>query len=135
MTLLKIKSKIYKYTGLDLTSPEKMKYIASEEFSKELVRIKRADKTMRVNTIISILIGLWEAHNGITRIYFYNRRLTILRFKYPLLSKVVSPIIQVYANIRSDLVENKKEVRKVLDVVVLAAFILLVVKLLLSLRG
>lgn len=133
MKLLKIKAAIYRYTGIDLTAPEKLKYIKSVEFSHNLVKMKRADKSMSVKNIIGLLIGGWEAENGIYRSLPKNY-FSVNSFS-PLKDRIKMKLLCSFVNIKCDIVDNKKEVRKVVDVLVLTVFILIIVKLILSLRG
>jgi len=65
MTILKIKSMIYRYTGLFLAHKEQMKYVQSKEFMDEFLKIVVSDDgDMGPRSIMGLLIGSWQARNG-----------------------------------------------------------------------
>ena len=59
MTLLKLKAKIYQYTGIYLAQKEEDEYLRSEE----------AVSLLENNEYPGLVIGLWQAKHGFTRFY------------------------------------------------------------------
>jgi hypothetical protein len=71
MTLIKVKAKIYYYTGIYLAYKEESEYLQSKEFWKsmeKLLKSKDADFKKPVNAQ-GLLIGLWQAKHGFYRPY------------------------------------------------------------------
>jgi hypothetical protein len=76
---LRIKSRIYRYTGFFLANSEQLEYVTSEEFWKEFSKIAKHPKNdMSMYNIQGLLIGSWQAHHGFTRPWNYGflRRFT-----------------------------------------------------------
>jgi hypothetical protein len=68
---LKLKSFIYRKTGIYLASKEELAYIKSREFWKDFLKILGKDAT-NLGDVQGLLIGMWQAHHGFTRPY--NRK-------------------------------------------------------------
>jgi hypothetical protein len=67
-SLLKLKSIIYKYTGIFLPHREECEYVASNEYWKQFNRIlKHENKDLSPRNIHGLLVGSWQAHNGFAR--------------------------------------------------------------------
>lgn len=65
---LKLKSLIYKYTGLYLADKEELEYITSRECWKKLMKIAKNKKNdMSLENIQGLLIGMWQAEHGFAR--------------------------------------------------------------------
>lgn len=67
MNVLKLKAKLYQYTGIYLARKELNKYIESSDFSDEVRRMTSYDDGGPVfseDDCKSLLIGSWEAHYG-----------------------------------------------------------------------
>lgn len=95
--LLKLKAKIYRYTGLYLADKEKNDYIESEYFCKELTRAFIASNDMSLYTTFSLLIGMWECNHGFTRPTTHAKR-----WYYPAI-KVAQYVIENYLSLKWDL--------------------------------
>lgn len=69
MKILKIKAKIYQYTGIYLAESEELDYLNSREFWKEFDRMQKHNKENDISnrTLQGILIGTWQSKNGFTR--------------------------------------------------------------------
>lgn len=71
MGFLKLKAKIYQYTGIFLAQKEVNLYINSQDFKDEVRRMTSYDDggpTFSIEECQNLLIGSWEAHYG-----FYRR--------------------------------------------------------------
>lgn len=71
MSLLKLKAKVYQYTGIFLAQKELGLYTNSQDFNDEVRRMVAYDDGLPVYDVEetkSLLIGSWEAHYG-----FYRR--------------------------------------------------------------
>jgi len=67
MNLLKIKAKIYQYTGIFLARKELNKYLESQDFKDEVRRMSSYDDGGPVfseQECKDLLTGSWEAHYG-----------------------------------------------------------------------
>jgi hypothetical protein len=68
MTLLKIKSIIYKYTGIYLAETEENIYLQSEEFWEEFNQNKKHyRKSLGSRNLQGLMIGMWQSHHGFVR--------------------------------------------------------------------
>ena len=68
MTILKLKSIFYRYTGIFLAYKEQRNYLQSGEFSKKFSKIyNHKDHDMNVRNTIRLIVGMWEADNGFAR--------------------------------------------------------------------
>lgn len=75
---LKIKAKIYKYTGLFLAHKEQLEFVTSKEFWKALLKgLKHKNNDMGLISMQGLLIGMWQHRNG------FHRPSNLLRFKRP----------------------------------------------------
>lgn len=73
--MLKIKAKIYYYTGIYLAHKEENKYLESAEFWRSMHKITNGkDKDLRnPRQAQSLLISLWQVKNGFCRpMSFWN---------------------------------------------------------------
>lgn len=64
--VLKLKSFIYRLTGIYLANKEELEYVTSKEFWRAFKKIK--DKTLSNQVKQGILIGLWQCEHK-----FYRR--------------------------------------------------------------
>lgn len=67
MNLLKIKAKIFQYTGIFLARKEQNKYIESQDFKDEVRRMVSYDDGGPVfseEECKNLLIGTWDSHHG-----------------------------------------------------------------------
>jgi len=69
--ILKLKSFIYRQTGIYLAHREELAYINSEEFWKSFAKII-SKEGMRPRDVQGLLIGLWQVDHGFHRPY--NRK-------------------------------------------------------------
>lgn len=68
--LLKIKAFIYQKTGVYLAQKEELDYITSKDFWKRFWKIfLHKDNDMSGRDIQGLLIGLWQAKWGFTRVF------------------------------------------------------------------
>lgn len=68
MTKLKLKSLIYKKTGIYLADKEELEYIKSKEFWKIFLKMAKNPKNdMGFRDIQGLLIGMWQANHGFCR--------------------------------------------------------------------
>lgn len=77
MTILKLKSLVYKYTGVYLAQNEELEYITSRGFWKEFINITiHEENDLSPRDVQGLLIGSWQANNGFARPmsnYFWKR--------------------------------------------------------------
>lgn len=68
---LKIKAKIYQYTGLYLANKESKEYLMSKEFWEEYNRMlpHNIDNDFTDTDLQGLLLGSWECDNGFYRSY------------------------------------------------------------------
>lgn len=79
MTLLKIKSKLFQYTGIFLAYKEQSKYNDSKEYWEDFDNNTAQQKgSLSSRNIHGILIGSWQARNGFHRMcdvkYWSNKK-------------------------------------------------------------
>lgn len=69
MRYLKLKAKIYYYTGIYLAHKEENEYLQSKEFWKSFAKLMNGkDKDFRnPQNAQGLLIGLWQAKHGLCR--------------------------------------------------------------------
>lgn len=65
MKLLKLKAKIYQYTGIYLAQKEELKMLKSKSFWQEFCRLQETFADMR--ELQSFMIGDWQSRKGFTR--------------------------------------------------------------------
>jgi hypothetical protein len=63
MSILKIKAKLYQWTGIYLADSEELDYIKSKEFWRAFKKIKRLNDRDKQG----LLIGLWQYKHGFYR--------------------------------------------------------------------
>jgi hypothetical protein len=89
MTLLKLKAKIYQYTGIYLAQKEEDEYLRSEE----------AISLLENNEYEGLVIGLWQTKHGFVQFYCGD-----FKSKYNSLYKNVWIFIKVfYKQLKHDL--------------------------------
>lgn len=67
---LKLKAKIYRYTGIYLAHKEENAYLDSIEFWESFQRmIAHPKHDMCLRNTAGLLIGIWQADHGFTRPY------------------------------------------------------------------
>lgn len=65
MTLLKLKAKIYHYTGIYLAYREQCDYMESADYLKYLTAPNGTDsEEFSIETKASLAVGLWQARHG-----------------------------------------------------------------------
>ena len=70
MSILKIKSFIYRKTGVYLAHKEELEYITSKEFWKTFLKIAgHEENDMAPRDIQGLLIGMWQADHRFVRRY------------------------------------------------------------------
>ena len=106
--MLKLKSKIYKYTGIYLADREENDYLKSDEFWKRFIKIiKSKNNDIGPRNVQGILIGMWQAHNGFARPYSF------LRLRRPaLLWRPIGWFCVLYKTIRWDLSSLRRSLCK-----------------------
>ena len=70
MTLLSLKARLYRYTGLYLASKEELDYITSREFweaYEETIGALTIDDDMSPQNVQGLLRGMWCLKNGLMR--------------------------------------------------------------------
>lgn len=78
MTLLKLKSLLYRYTGVFLAYKEENEYVDSKEYWKQFMKIaKNPENDMSLRDIHGLMIGMWHCDHGFTR------PATFLRYRRP----------------------------------------------------
>jgi len=71
--VLRIKSRIYRYTGFFLAHYEEVEYMSSEEFWKQFYKVYKHPKNdMSMRNIQGLLIGSWQAHHGFARPFSHS---------------------------------------------------------------
>ncbi len=66
--ILKLKSIVYRYTGVYLAGPEELEYLKSDEFWSEFYKIySHPNNNMSPRNIQGLKIGIWQAKNRFTR--------------------------------------------------------------------
>jgi hypothetical protein len=96
---LKLKSLIYRYTGVYLADHELREYINSPECKQSVTRrLSHPDNDMSLDEANDLAIGLWDCRYGFTR------PLSLLRFKEPQsLFKVIGWFDELYTVIKWDI--------------------------------
>jgi hypothetical protein len=95
MTILKLKSIIYRYLGIFLADREELEYVDSEIYWKQFMKIiKKKSNDMSPRDIHGLLIGSWQAHHGFAR-PIGPIRLHMFKYKY----KTIRPLVQLVENI------------------------------------
>jgi len=74
--ILKLKSIIYKYTGIFLAYKEEHEYIQSKDFWKSFIKISTSND-MNLRDTQGLLIGMWQVKHG------FARPGSFLRFRRP----------------------------------------------------
>lgn len=68
MNLLKIKSFIYRHTGIFLAHGEELEYLQSDEYWYHMKKMSKSkDDEMTPRNIQGLLIGLWQCKHGFYR--------------------------------------------------------------------
>lgn len=68
MKVLKLKAKIYQWTGIYLAHLEENEYLQSKEFWKSFIKIiKNKKNDMSPSLVQGLLIGLWQSKHGFYR--------------------------------------------------------------------
>lgn len=80
--LLRIKSIIYKYTGLYLARKEEWAYYLSREYQQEYNKcmahtLTDPDDALDAEDVHGLLIGSWQAHHG------FHRPMSFIQYKHP----------------------------------------------------
>jgi hypothetical protein len=102
MTLLKLKSHIYRYTGIYLAHKEENEYLQSKDFWNEFHKMKNHPKNdMDDENIQGLLVGLWQCgknHNFTRPMVMWHWS---FRFKYPLLYPVAKFFADIHAGLKA----------------------------------
>lgn len=112
MTILKIKSLIYRYTGIYLANKEENDYITSKEFWKSFLKMVKNNKKapkgdkMSALNIQGLLVGLWQSKNGLAR------PICLLEYKRPkLLWKPIGAVVSGLTALKWDIERLVKKFR------------------------
>lgn len=99
MLSLKIKSRIYRYTGLFLADKEQEAYLASDLCQKSIKQLcSYPENGLNESDAREIVIGMWQANVG-----FY-RPMSMLRFKTPLwFFRPLAYVIESFKAIKYDI--------------------------------
>ena len=92
INFLPLKAIIYQYLGINLTQKELLRYLQSEQYFKEFGRIYNSDRTMSAQNVQAVLIGLWEANNGIYSL--------MVRENYP---RPIKRLVIMYRTLKLDI--------------------------------
>ena len=98
---LRLKSFIYKYTGLYLATQEELEYLTSKKFWDDFFRhYNHPDNDMRPEDIQGLLIGAWQCD----RDYHFARPMSFLRYNNPRwFWKLIAWFVDLYTVIKWDL--------------------------------
>ena len=107
MTLLKIKSIIYRYTNVYLAYREENEYLTSKDFWVRHIEIMNdKDNDLDPMDAQGLLIGIWQAnHNFATPCTSYS-------FKRGFIPKIINRAIIIYKNLKWDIVNAVQKRRK-----------------------
>lgn len=98
MTLLKIKSIVYRYTNIYLAYREENEYLTSKDFWVRYIEImNHKDNDLDPMDAQGVLIGTWQAnHNFATPCTPYS-------FKRGVIPKIINRAIIIYKNLKWDI--------------------------------
>ena len=89
MILLKLKSLIYRQTGIYLAHREELEYITSKECWQQFAKMYRnGDGSLLPRGIQGLLIGLWQVDHGFHRPY--NRKNEAKKLKKRMAKRIKS---------------------------------------------
>lgn len=110
--LLKLKSLVYKYTGIYLAHREENKMLTSDETWKQMVKIASyKSNDMSLKTTQGLMIGLWQAKHGFARPWFHlPSKIYTLQYKY----KFLRPVIRLVENVGSTLIVIKWDIHSLI---------------------
>lgn len=106
--VLKIKSVLYRYTGIYLAYKEELEYIESKKYWKDLSRIyEKNRKEMYLRNTHGLIMGMWQCKHD------FARPISFLCFKKPgVIFKPLSWLSVLFQVIKWDLRLLYKKVRK-----------------------
>lgn len=112
MTLVKIKSLIYRFTGIYLATKEEHEHITSQavldKVEKQLREQTGDDDPLTLYELIGIEQGMWNIEHGFTRVWVpyrgFNKKIYKLKYSknvaYRLFAGFILFFIEMYYNIR-----------------------------------
>lgn len=86
---LKLKSLIYRFTGLYLAQAEENEYMASVEAYKKVRGLNKKDVGLPLNSARKLVIGLWQADNRFVREYQKNAYINMVLYNFIIVGSAV----------------------------------------------
>ncbi|NBO99736.1 MAG: hypothetical protein EBU90_06370 [Proteobacteria bacterium] len=112
--ILKLKSYIYKYTGIYLAHKEENEFLTSDEFWSQLKSIFKNNKSdcfySNPKNVQGLLVGMWQAKNGFSR--FYNPFMLKTGFINKTINLFYAPLVTLKWDLKNLFLTLKKVLNK-----------------------
>jgi len=112
--VLRLKSILYRYTGVFLAHKEELEYIDSKKYWKAFMKIAvHKENDLSPRDIHGTLLGSWQAHNGFSRPMV--RPFFLVQLKYPkfkLLFNLINNVCTGYVAIKWDIQDLYYKIKK-----------------------